>query len=325
MQLTLLILLLVAVLGISFLCSITEAVLLSLNPLELRLQHSRGAAFAGSWLHLKNQIERPIAALLVFNCGANTGLATLAGALFAELYGPEWLWAFSVIFTVAILFGSEMAPKVIGVHHAHRLAAPLLHPLQWMLKLSHPVVILMEKFCSKLKPRTTHPKKHSDPILDIITLVEAARAEQAIHSREEIIILHAATLSARRIRQTMVPAQAVKTFDSRKSLYENVRDQSAKLHRSYPVSLDGSLSQVIGYVRVRDLFVGDIIEHGNGRADWSKFIRPALEIDDQSSLTQLLAKFLEHREISALVKKDGVPVGWITLDDVTETLMGARG
>ena len=167
-------------------------------------------------------------------------------------------------------------------------------------------------------------KSNGDHIMDIITLVEAARSEQAIHSREEIIIIHAATLSARRVRTVMVPADAVKVFDFGKSLVENVRDLGPKLHRSYPVSRDGSLEKIEGYIRVRDLFVGDLLAQGGGEADWHPHIRPLLEVDGGTSLTQLLASFLDHREIAALVKKDASNAGWITLDDVTETLMGAR-
>lgn len=325
MLLTSLLLLLITVLGVSFLCSLTEAVLLSLNPLALRLEHTRGSERAGTWLGYKNRIERPIAALLVFNCAANTGLATLVGALFVRLFGPEWLWIFSVALTVAMLFGSEMAPKILGVHHAERLAGPLLRPLQWMLRVTHPLVVLMERFCSKLRPKSGSTRSNGDPIMDIITLVEAARSEQAIHSREEIIIIHAATLSARRVRTAMVPADAVKTFDLRKTLFENVRDLGPKLHRSYPVSPDGTFNGIQGYIRVRDLFVGDLLAQGGGEADWHPHIRPLLEIEGGASLTQLLAGFLGDREIAALVKKDHSSLGWITLDDVTETLMGARG
>jgi CBS domain containing-hemolysin-like protein len=324
MLLASLLLLVVLILAISFHCSLTEAVLLSLNPLELRLEQSKGAAGADRWLALKNRIERPIAAILVFNTAANTGLATLAGAVFIQRFGSEWLWLFSLVLTVAILFAGEMAPKIIGVHHSARLAKHLLRPLEWMLWLGHPLVSLMERFCERLKSKPpASSASSSDQIMDIITLVQAAKAEQALHNREEIIIIHAATLSARRVRTVMVPVSAVRIFDSGRSLPANVTSAGDKIHRSYPVSADGTLAGVHGYVRVRELFV-DQLRTGES-ADWRKLIRPVLRISGKSSLTQLLAAFLENREIAAVVCDDGdSPIGWITLDDVTETLMGAR-
>lgn len=311
-----------AVVAISFVCSVTEAVLLSLNPLALRLQDKKGSAVSGRWLKLKNNIERPISAILVFNTLANTGLATLAGAISAEVFGSEWLWPFSVIISVLVLFGGEMAPKILGVHHAERFAPRLIGPLTVMLWLCHPLVLLMEKFCAQLK-RTADTRTQSDQIMDIITLVQAAKAEQLIHTREEIIIIHAATLSARRVRTAMVPHEAMKVFDARLSLLENVKAQGKKLHRSYPVSTDGSTAGVTGYIRVRELFVQNLTSPN--AAEWTRLVRPALRIDGKASLTQLLALFLDKQEVAALVDApDGSILGWITMDDVMKVLMGAR-
>ncbi|WP_395746472.1 CNNM domain-containing protein [Prosthecobacter sp.] len=310
------------VLTTSFLCSVTEAVLLSLNPLSLRLQEKKGATASGRWLKLKNNVERPISAILVFNTLANTGLATLAGAISARVFGSDWLWLFSIVISILVLFGGEMAPKILGVHHAERLAPRLIGPLSLMLWLCHPLVLVMEKFCTRLK-RTAAPRTQSDQIMDIITLVQAAKAEQLIHTREEIIIIHAATLSARRVRTAMVPHEAVKVFDTRLTLLENVLAAGGRLHRSYPVSPDGTLDKVTGYIRVRELFVQNLTSPAS--AGWQQLIRPALRIDGKASLTQLLALFLDKQEVAAVVDSaDGAIHGWITMDDVMKILMGAR-
>jgi CBS domain containing-hemolysin-like protein len=321
----LLILLSATVLGISFSCSMAEAVLLSLNPLRLKLDQKRGSSDATRWLQLKSRIERPISAILVCNTLANTGLATFSGAVFSKLYGAEWLWAYSVLMTVAVLFGGELAPKIWGVHHAERLAPRLIGPITVLLRLFQPLVRLMEVFCEKLK-RSGEVSSKSDQIMDIITLVQAARAEQLLHSREEIIIIHAATLSARRVRTAMVPQEGVNVFDERLTLEENVRAAGPKLHRSYPVSADGTFDKVVGYVRVRELFVSQLLE--NNQSDgmaWRRLIRPALHIDGMAPLTQLLALFLEKQEVASLVdSRDSGLIGWVTMDDVMKVLMGAR-
>lgn len=311
------------VLSISFVCSLTEAVLLSLNPLSLRLQEKKGSSVSGRWLKLKNQIERPVSAILIFNTLASTGLATLAGSLSTDVFGSEWLWLFSVIISVLVLFGGEMAPKIIGVHHAEKLAPRLIGPLTWMLRLCHPLVLIMEKFCERLK-RTTHDgRTQSDHIMDIITLVQAARTEQLLHNHEEIIMIHAATLSARRVKSAMVPREAVKVFDQRKTLLENINELGPKLHRSYPASSDGTLEHITGYIRVRELFVQNLTATSD--ADWRQLIRPVLHMDEKASLTQLLTLFLEKQEIAALVdNQSGLITGWITMDDVMKVLMGAR-
>jgi CBS domain containing-hemolysin-like protein len=313
------------VLAMSFLCSMSEAVLLSLNPLSLRLQEKKdkGLGVAGKWLAMKNNIERPVSAILVFNTLANTGLATLAGAVFVNVFGEQWLWLFSVIISVLVLFCGELTPKILGVHHAERLAPKVIGPLTWMVRVCLPMVLVMEKFCERLKTKTSVHKTQSDHIMDIITLVQSARAEQLLHNREEIIMIHAATLSARRTKSAMVPRDAICVFDQRKTLQENVQALGPKLHRSYPVSADGRLEAITGYIRVRELFVQNLADPTG--ADWKQLIRPVLHIDEKASLTQLLTLFLEKQEIATLVdNNNGFITGWITMDDVMKVLMGAR-
>lgn len=120
----------------------------------------------------------------------------------------------------------------------------------------------------------------------------------------------------------MVPHDSVKIFDQRKTLAQNVADLGPKLHRSYPVSPDGSAINITGYVRVRELFVQNLKAP---QASWTGLIRPVLHIDSKASLTQLLSLFLERHEIASLVDDpSGKMAGWVTMDDVMKVLMGAR-
>ena len=322
-MLALLIFTCVAVLAMSFLCSLAEAVLLSLNPLALKVQGKQAGSdsAAARWLALKNHIERPVSAILIFNTLGNTGLATCAGALFSKVAGGEWLWLFSAIMCAAVLFAGELTPKILGVHHAERLAPRLLTPLMCMVTLCRPIISLIECFSRRLKPGAT--KSQSDQIMDIITLVQSARAEQLLHNHEEIIMIHAATLSARAVKTAMVPRHVVMVFDQEKSLIENVVAVGPKLHRSYPVGTNGTLERITGYIRVRELFAQNLTAPMS--ADWRQLLRPVLHIDENASLTQLLTLFLQKQEIAALVDNPaGIITGWITMDDVMKVLMGAR-
>ena len=135
-------------------------------------------------------------------------------------------------------------------------------------------------------------------------------------------MIHAATLSARRVKTALVPREAVRVFDARLSLLENITALGPKLHRSYPVSPDGTLDHLTGYIRVRELFVQNLTTPDS---DWRTLIRPVLHIDEKASLTQLLTLFLEKQEIAALVDDPQDQItGWITMDDVMKVLMGAR-
>lgn len=164
--------------------------------------------------------------------------------------------------------------------------------------------------------------QRSDLIMDLVTRAGEARTAEAIHRQEEIMIIHAATLSARRIRTLMVPSDGVKVFHSGKTLVENLRDLGGPYHRCYPVSPDGSFVNLSGYIRLRDLMVAELLDSTD--RDWHRGIRPLLEVEGVSAATPLLTTLLAQKETAALVKKDGTNIGWVTLDDVIETLMGIR-
>ncbi len=164
-------------------------------------------------------------------------------------------------------------------------------------------------------------QENGDLIMDLITRAGDARAAQAIQRLEEVLVIHAVTLSARKVRTIMLPAEKVKTFDLRKSLHENLRDLGPDFHRSYPVSPDGDFRNVSGCVHLHDLF--GFLADGSEK-DWHSLIRPLPETDGNAPVTPLLTGFLEDHDSAALVKKDGQNIGWITLGDITRTLLGAR-
>ena len=146
---TILIVTLIATLAVSGLCSILEAVLLSIDTSFVELRRAEGRR-SGRLLHeLKSQIDKPIAAILTLNTVAHTAGAAFAGSLAFELFGSAWVAVFSGVFTVAILVFSEIIPKTAGARFCKQLApssayvlkaltftmTPVLVPLYWVQKL----------------------------------------------------------------------------------------------------------------------------------------------------------------------------------------------
>ena len=167
--------------------------------------------------------------------------------------------------------------------------------------------------------------QRSDLIMDLVTRAGEARSAEAIQRQEEIMIIHAATLSARRIKTLMVPAGEVKTFHAGKTLRKNLLDLGTPYHRFYPVSADGSFEEPTGYVCLRELLLDKLLDGEGKDPDWHRHIRPLQEVEASGPVTPLLTGFLDRKDAAALVKKDGKTVGWVTMDDVVETLMGSRG
>ena len=146
---TILIVTLIATLAVSGLCSILEAVLLSIDTSFVELRRAEGRR-SGRLLHeLKSHIDEPIAAILTLNTVAHTAGAAFAGSLAYELFGSAWVAGFSAVFTFAILVFSEIIPKTAGARFCKELApasayvlkgltfamTPLLVPLSWLQRL----------------------------------------------------------------------------------------------------------------------------------------------------------------------------------------------
>lgn len=97
--------------GVSFICSVLEAVLLSISPSYIAQLKQNGHPAAESLDKLKTDIDRPLASILTLNTIAHTIGAATAGAQAAVVFGSQWLGVFSAVLTLGILVLSEIVPK----------------------------------------------------------------------------------------------------------------------------------------------------------------------------------------------------------------------
>ncbi len=230
---------------VSFLCSLAEAMLLSLNPLALNRLHASSPAAAKSWMRLKKNVARPITAILVLNTVAHTGGATVAGGAFAEIYGEHNVWIFSVLFTVVILFGTEIFPKVIGVAFRSQLAPYAGPVLEAITRLLSPFIMLSEFMFRKLSLA-----EESDQITtaDLVTLASLARSGKAINIEQENIIVNALRLSHSAITTAMIAPEKIQFLSNAAVPDELMRLIRESGHTRYPVSRSGEAKDIYAYI-----------------------------------------------------------------------------
>jgi CBS domain containing-hemolysin-like protein len=118
---------------VSAMCSLAEAVLLSLTPSQVADLSNKNPKAGQIWRTFKTNIERPIAFILILNTSAHTIGASIAGSQFDELWGDEWIWLFSLIFTFAMLQFTEILPKGFGVRFNRKIAPYIAGPLSAMV------------------------------------------------------------------------------------------------------------------------------------------------------------------------------------------------
>lgn len=315
---TLFILSTVLVLVVSFICSLSEATLLSVNKVKLETDRQKGLSYALIMTQFQRNINRPIAAILILNTIANTGGATFAGSAFAEVYGTEWMWLYSTAFTLVVLLGTEIVPKVMGVTYSDRLARFLAHPLRVILRVLYPLLIVTEFFSNAITGKKKEKSSYS--LDDIQTIAQVAQLENIIDTSQAKMIVQTARLKKRTVQEIMLPIDKVILMPETIQHEEYFRIANKHLHTRYPVSRNNSPQQLVGYLNLKEIALqkDELLKAG-----LAPFIRPLLFVAAETSLTTLLRDFSKlHRHLAIVTNAQGENIGMVTLEDVVEEVVG---
>ena len=95
-------------------------------------------------VELKDNINRPLAAILTINTIANTVGAAGVGAQTMIIYGNEWVAVASGILTLSILIFSEIIPKTIGAVYSKSLASFTALTIRILMVIAYPFVLLSD-------------------------------------------------------------------------------------------------------------------------------------------------------------------------------------
>ncbi len=190
-------------LSVSFLCSILEAVFLSITHSWVGVLEERGER-AGVWLkELLNKIDEPIAAILTLNTVAHTVGAAMGGAIALEVFGDRWIALFSVGLTLAILIFSEIIPKTLGATYWQALSIPTAYILKFMVVAFKPVLAPLSWFNRLIQPRGK--KEATVSRAEIQVLAEIGRREGILREDEWSVVSNVMTLGQVEVGEVMTP------------------------------------------------------------------------------------------------------------------------
>ncbi len=307
------------VLVASFLCSIFESVLLSISRPQVEMLN-RGGSRAGALLaRFKDNMDVPIAAILILNTAAHTIGAAVAGASYANVFAPETLWLFSILFTLAVLLFTEIIPKTLGVSYAQVLAVPVAHGIQVLTVLLKPLVIVSERISRSLRGKESEPVTSTD---EIRLLALLGRSEGVVGRRTAGMILGATQLRSLRAQDVMLPRESI-AFLSASMKRDEVIDYVQKSgHSRFPFSPTGEIENITGVIFAKELFYWLLTNDGD-EIDWEAIRYEPLIIPESVSLPQLMKTFQEtHRHLAVIVDEYGSVEGIATLEDVLEEIVG---
>ena len=307
----------VSALIFSFLCSVSEAVLLSMGHAQIQ---AMGDSRSGRLMRrFKRRIDVPIAAILVLNTFAHTIGASVAGATYSDVFDPSTLGVFSISFTVAILIFTEIIPKTIGVTFVARLMGPVAYFVRVLTIVFWPLLIVTRAISTALRRGTEDGPVTS--LEEIRLLASLGRTEGAVTARAAAIIEGAAALKELSAYDVMVPRNGVAYLSGERTLEENLAVIRRTGHSRFPFTPDGDLDKVEGVILVKELLFQ--LMETPGDPQWKQLLGPVLLAPSQQALERLLRTFQEERRHLALVTDEyGGIQGIVTLEDILEEIVG---
>ena len=331
----LLILYAISTIALSFLCSILEAVLLSVNPTFLKIKISEGNKYAENLQKMKDNIDEPLIIILTLNTIAHTVGAILVGVQAKELYSSIdnntyeifgtlltedlIVGIVSSIMTVLILLVSEIIPKTLGATYWHKLVrftSIFLNSIIPLFKYSGVLFVL--QFFTKLISKSNKNNVFSRE--DFSTMAEIAEEEGIIEESESDIIKNMVKFKDVKIRNIMTPFSVMKTASEDQSI-KDFYDKNPKLSFSrIPVFFE-KMDNITGYV-LKDTILEQIVKN-DGDSNLSSIKRKPIFSNYESPIPLIFDKLIREREhISMVIDEHGTVRGLVTMEDIIETLLG---
>jgi CBS domain containing-hemolysin-like protein len=304
---------------ISFICSILESVLLSVNMAYISVLE-KDRPHAGTLLKShKIGINKSIASILILNTIANTLGAAAVGAQAESIYGVGAVFYVSIVLTFAILFLSEIIPKTIGTVYWKSLAPTAAYVIRFFIWLTYPI-ILMTLFV------TNRIKKSSDTMsLTKAELIEStllSEDEGVLGEKESDVIENILLLDKIRIKEILTPRTVVFALDGSRSIKDIVENEPAIFKFSRVPVYKGSIENTTGMVMTKKIFQQALKDDSVALNSVKKDI---FKISENLPVSKALDLFIKKKEHMFLVL-DGYDQteGIVTLEDCVETILGVE-
>ena len=312
----------------SFLCSILEAVLLSITPAYVSIQEQTGSHIAADLVRFKDDIDRPLAAILTLNTIAHTVGAIGVGSQAALIFGESMLEIAGVpiislealiagLMTLAILIFSEVIPKTIGANKWEALTPFTIASLKIMLVVLAPLVWTSQYI-------TRHLKKDKDkPVLsrtDFLAMAKLGTESGVLEESEQTIIHNLLRFSKVLVKDVMTPRIVVNTASEEITVREFQNVNSNLPHSRIPVYREKN-DNITGYVLRDDILLN--LAETQDHILLKALRRDIVVVHRTVPIPDLLDTFLIKKEHMALVVDEfGGMEGIVTMEDIIETLLG---
>ena len=301
--------------------SILEAALLSITPSYIKIKTKEGKAYAKTLAHLKQDIDKPLIAILTVNTIAHTVGAILVGVQAEKTFGDggNSVGIVSAIMTLAILVLSEIIPKTIGATYWKSLGNFTAKALKMMIfPLKYTGILWLMMLTTKLIGKSAHVSTMSREEFAAIT--DAAEEEGVFEESETTVIKNLLVFKSVEAKDVMTPFSVAISEDEDTTLADFHNTHKNLKFSRIPVYKDKP-NNVTGFI-LKDDVLEEVIDE-KGQKPLESIKREILITDDTTPIPELFEIFIQKRaHISIVVDQYGNTVGLVTMEDIIETLLG---
>jgi CBS domain containing-hemolysin-like protein len=294
-----------------------EAVLLSIPQAYLRVKEDEGSRAASMLIELKNNIDKPLSAILSLNTVAHTVGAAGVGAQAVKIFGEAYFGLVSAILTILILVFTEIIPKTIGARFSRELALVVVYPIKFFILITYPLVILSSLITGLFSDRDNEKSTSRE---EISALANIGEQEGIFGQNENRILQNLIKLKTIKVSDVMTPRVVVATADENMPIREFLKNRNYMRFSRVPVYSDNK-ENITGYVYRQTAF--EKLSMKNQKYKLKDIKRDIVVLYESKPLFYAWELLLEKKEHIALVLDEyGGMEGIVTMEDIIETLLG---
>lgn len=313
---TLLIIYLAIAIGVSFLCSVLEAVLLSITPSYTETIQNEKPGQGAKILQVRDNLDESLSSILILNTFAHTMGAAGVGSQALQVFGPEWETVIAVVLTLAILYFSEIIPKTLGATFWKQLAVPASYTISWLVKLVYPLVWVS----TRLTKLFSANKENEITREEIIALASLGHKDGNLFTQENEYLSNLLSLREIKTEQILTPRSVVHMLDATTTVKDALDDPKTKQFTRIPV-YGKNTDDILGKVIRADLYEAE--RQGKGDESIKEIAIPLFSVSEKMSVQSLLDTFIKQKAHLFLVNDEfGQTAGVVSLEDAIETLLG---
>ncbi|MGS2721509.1 CNNM domain-containing protein [Paraglaciecola aestuariivivens] len=305
-------------LGFSFICSIAEAVILSVSSAYISVLESSGKPSGKLLREQVSDINQPLAAILSLNTIAHTMGAAGAGAQAAVVFGDAYLGIASAILTLLILVFSEIIPKTLGATYWRKLAPATAYFLKYLIIILWPLVKMAHKITVNMHDESPLKGLNRDELSAMATL---SLEEGHIVSQEATVMQNLLNLQQIQVKQAMTHRTVVFSVPDSMTVADFVTSHAEVTFSRIPIYEDLDPEKISGYVLKTDILIAHA--RGAGEKQLKEFHRDMVTILSSMPLAKAFKPLHSQRgNMLLIVDEYGGIEGILTVEDLVESLFG---